>query len=70
MEYIANAGQTYMPFQENIHVPTLPYEPLAAPEPPVPELALNAAAREKGWVINMQGRHFLPGVTAEMLDWW
>ena len=27
MEYIANAGQTYMPFQENTNIPTLPYTP-------------------------------------------
>lgn len=70
MEYLANAGQTYMPFQENTRIPTLPYEPLPRPEPPLPELALNAMARGKGWEITMQGQHFLPGVTAAMLDWW
>lgn len=70
MEYIANGGQTYMPFRENIHVPTLSYEPPAKPEPALPELTLNAMAREKGWVISGQSQHFLPGVTAKMLDWW
>lgn len=70
MSYSANAGQTYMPFKENIHVPTLPYEPLAKPEPALPELALNAMAREKGWVLNAPCQHFLPGVSAAMLDWW
>ena len=70
MEYMANAGQTYMPFQENIHIPTLPYTPLARPEPPLPEPALNAMARERGWVIGGGSQHFLPGVTAAMLDWW
>ena len=33
MDYIPNGGQTYMPFQENIHVPTLPFEPLKQPDP-------------------------------------
>lgn len=67
--YTANAGQTYMPFQENIHVKTLPYEPLKKPEPPYAPLVLNPMAMEKGWVIQSQAQHFLPGVTAEMLDW-
>ncbi len=67
--YLANGGQTYMPFQENIHVKTLPYEPLKKPEPPYEPLALNPAALEKGWVIQSQAQHFLPGVTAAMLDW-
>ena len=44
MEYLANAGQTYMPFQENTRIPTLPYEPLPRPEPPLPAPVLNAAA--------------------------
>lgn len=70
MEYFANAGQTYMPFQENTHVPTLTYTPLAMPEPPLPKLELNSMAKEKGWVLNNQHQHFLPGVSAEMLDWW
>ncbi len=70
MEYIPNAGQTYMPFQENIHVPTLPYTPLAKPDPLLPELELNRAAREKGYVLSAQHQYFLPGVTPEMLDWW
>lgn len=67
--YIGNAGQTYMPFKANIGVKTLPYVPLDPPEPPIPALELNPAAREKGWVIQAQSQHFLPGVTAEMLDW-
>jgi len=69
MDYIANAGQTYMPFQENIRVKTLPYTPLPRPEPPLPAPVLNAAAREKGWVLNAWHQHFLHGVSAEMLDW-
>ena len=70
MEYTANAGQTYIPFKENIHVPTLPYTPLEKPDPPLEMPRLNAMARERGWVINAAHQHFLPGVTSQMLDWW
>lgn len=69
MEYIANAGQTYMPFQENIRVPIPEYTPLPLPTPPLPDLILNRKAREKGWILGKQHQHFLPGVTPEMLDW-
>lgn len=69
MDYTANAGQTYQPFPENIHIPTLPYTPLSAPEPPLAPLEVNAIARERGWVLSAQHQHFLPGVTAAMLDW-
>ena len=67
--YVGNAGQTYMPFRENTRVKTLPYTPLSRPEPPIPELKLNPMAEEKGWVIQAQSQHFLPGVTPQMLDW-
>lgn len=70
MEYCANGGQTYLPFLENTHVGTLPYTPLERPQPPLPDLELNDAARAKGWVLNAQHQHVLPGVTAAMLDWW
>lgn len=69
LNYIANAGQTYMPFQDNTQVETLPYTPLDRPNPEIPELILNDAAREKKWEIQAQTQHFLPGVTAKMLDW-
>ena len=69
MEYTANAGQTYLPFKENTRIGTLPYTPLDRPEPPLPDPELNDAALEKGWIITGGGQHFLPGVTAEMLDW-
>ena len=70
MEYIPNGGQTYMPFQKNINVSTLPYTPLPRPVPALPELELNQMAQGKGWVITMQHQHVLDGVTPEMLDWW
>lgn len=65
----ANAGQTYLPFKDNTHVPTLPYVPLDPPSPPLPPLELNRMARGRHWHINQQSQHFLPGVTAEMMDW-
>ena len=67
--YVPNAGQTYMPFQKNINVPTLEYEKLPRPEPALPELELNRAALDKGYALGEQCQHFLAGVTAEMLDW-
>jgi hypothetical protein len=70
MEYTPNGGQTYLPIQENIHVPTLPFTPLSAPSPAYPALELTEAAKEKGYIITTQAQHFLPGVTAKMMDWW
>ena len=70
MDYIPNGGQTYMPFQKNTNVKTLPFTPLNRPEPAYAPLELTEAAKEKGYVITTQAQHFLPGVTAEMMDWW
>ena len=70
MEYIPNGGQTYLPIQDNIHVPTLPVTPLSTPTPAYAPLALTEVCREKGYVITTQAQHFLPGVTAKMMDWW
>jgi hypothetical protein len=67
--YIPNAGQTYMPFEENIHIPTLDYVPLSAPQPPLPELELSKKFIELGFETASQCQHFLPGITAGMLDW-
>ena len=69
MDYIANAGQTYMPFKDNIHVDFLPYEKPAKPEPLLPELELRPDYIEKGFALPSQKQHFLPGVTSEMMDW-
>lgn len=67
--YLANGGQTYMPFQKNTKVRTLDYTPLEQPNPLIPDLELNPAALEKKWTIQSQSQHFLPGITVEMLDW-
>ncbi|MFR8319077.1 MAG: DAPG hydrolase family protein [Catenibacillus sp.] len=69
MNYIANAGQTYLPFKDNIHVDILPFKKPAMPNPPLPELVLNPEAEKKGYVLASQKQHFLPGVTSKMLDW-
>lgn len=68
-DYKANAGQTFLPVQDNTDIDTLPYEPLPRPEPAFPPLSLNPMAREKKWVLQSQNQHFLPGVSAAMLDW-
>ncbi len=67
--YVPNAGQTYMPFQDNIKVKPLAFTPLERPNPAIPELELNPMAQEKKWVLKEQCQHFLPGVTVEMMDW-
>lgn len=67
--YIPNAGQTYMPFKENINVPLMDYTPLPRPEPPIPEPELTDEAIAAGIVLNPGSQHFLPGVTPEMMDW-
>lgn len=68
-EYIPNGGQTYLPVQDNIHIDFLPYTSPAKPNPPLPEVALSQKSIDAGLVLKSQKQHFLPGVTAEMLDW-
>lgn len=70
MTYIPNGGQTYMPFQKNTKVPTLDFTPLNPPSPAYPPLELTEEAKAKGYIIGTQAQHFLPGVTAKMMDWW
>ncbi len=67
--YIASAGQTHIPFQENTEVPFAKYTKPAKPEPPIAPLVLSNEAIEKGFILASQKQHYLPGVTAEMLDW-
>lgn len=68
-DYIANGGQTYMPFKENIYVKTVDYTPLEKPKKLMEELVLNKEAIKKGLIIKSQEQHFVPNVTSEMLDW-
>ena len=70
LNYIPNGGQTYMPFQKNIHGPQLDFTPLDRPTPLIPDFELTDEAKAKGWVIASPVQHFLPGVEPEMLDWW
>ena len=67
--YIPNAGQTYQPIQENIHIPFVEYTAPAKPDPLLPPLSLSPEALAKGYELPSQKQHFLPGVTARMLDW-
>lgn len=69
IKYIPNGGQTYLPCQENIYVPFAKFEKPAKPNPLLPELELNQDAIDKGYALPSQKQHFLPGVTAEMMDW-
>lgn len=67
--YIANAGQTWLPVQENIHIPFSAFSKPEAPDPPLPALTLREDYIENGFVLSSQKQHYLPDVTAEMLDW-
>ncbi len=67
--YVASAGQTHIPFQENKGVPFVNYEKPAMPDPPLALLELTEEAVDKGYVLPSQRQHFLPGLTAQMLDW-
>lgn len=68
-DYTANAGQTYLPVRDNINVDFMPFEKPAKPEPLLPPLVLRQDYVEKGYVLSSQKQHYLPGVTAEMMDW-
>ncbi len=68
-DYTPNAGQTYRPIQENIHIPFLPFEKPAKPDPLLPLLELREDYAARGYVLPSQKQHFLPGVTAKMMDW-
>jgi len=69
LRYIPNGGQTYQPVQDNIHVPFKAYDAPVKPSPLLPPLELSDEAVEKGYALPSQKQHFLPGVTAEMMDW-
>lgn len=68
-EHVTTAGQTYYPYQDNIHIPTFPYTKLGAPSPDYPPVQLNEMALANGWEIQQECHHYIPGVTSEMMDW-
>lgn len=68
-DYIPNGGQTYLPLKDNINIDLMPFEHPAKPEPLLPLLELTEEAKAKGYVLPSQKQHFIPGVTAAMLDW-
>lgn len=69
INYVPNAGQTYLPCQENVHVPFAAYEKPAKPDPLLPQLELSEEYENNGFVLASQKQHFLPGVNSEMMDW-
>lgn len=69
MNYIPNGGQTYQPFQDNTKIGFVPYEKPQKPQPLLPELELSPKFAEMGFELPSQKQHFLPGVNAEMMDW-
>ncbi|MBP3896614.1 MAG: hypothetical protein J6D57_02095 [Mogibacterium sp.] len=55
--YVASAGQTHIPFQENSGVPFVSYEKPAKPEPPLAPLELTPEAKAKGYALWAPGSH-------------
>ena len=68
-DYQANGGQTYLPAAENIQIPLKPCTALREPSPKLAEPLLREEFAQNGYVAAEWSQHFLPGVTAEMLDW-
>ena len=46
--YVASAGQTHIPFQDNEGIPFVPFERPTQPEPPLAPLELTKEAIDKG----------------------
>lgn len=69
MSYQANGGQTYIPAAENIHIAPPPCRACAEPSPRIPEPVLRPEFEERGYIPAECSQHFLPGVSAAMLDW-
>ena len=71
-KYVATGGQSSRPFGQ-FKVPYPKWKPLKRPEEvgitDLPDIDLNPEYKEKGWAICIEGDHFLPGVTAKMIDW-
>lgn len=67
--YIPNGGQTYLPAQAVRSVPTVEHTPLGPARTDLPPLELAPGFAGRGLIMDPEHRHFLPGVTAEMMDW-
>ena len=71
-KYVATGGQSSRPFGQ-FKVPYPKWERLKRPEEvgitDLPDIDLNPKYKEAGWAICIEGDHFLPGVTSEMIDW-
>ncbi len=64
-KYVATGGQSSRPFGQ-FKVPYPKWERLERPTG-YPEFNMNPDYKD--WVICIEGEHFLPGVTAKMIDW-
>lgn len=64
--YVATGGQSSRPFGQ-FKVPYPKWERLEMPKIDWPDIGMNP--KYKDWVICIEGEHFLPGVTSEMIDW-
>ena len=67
--YAANGGQTFTPYGTRRAVPYCAHTPVPRPDPLLSDSDVIPQLKDKGWVKLMDAQHFLPGVTAEMMDW-
>ncbi|MCD8324439.1 MAG: glycogen debranching protein [Clostridiales bacterium] len=65
--YAATAGQTSIPFGSS-QAYWSKWERLPMAEG-LPEIDLNPEYQKKGWYFLFQAQHFIPNITARMLDW-
>ena len=71
IEYQPNAGQTWLPAEENTFNPYIDFTPAPDPKEPLPiTLTMKQEFADMGFEVTAMGRQeFLPGVTSEMMDW-
>lgn len=67
---IFNAGQrkTYREGEERIYFEKVPYTEVE--RVPVPELEIHEKFKDKDYIVTSDVNEYIPGVTAEMVDWW
>lgn len=66
--YVASAGQCCRPYSKSI-TPYIHWEAPLRPSQNLTPVRLQPEWEEKGWVLVSHADHILPGVTAEMMDW-